>query len=89
MINTVHMIGMTDMGQPIVPADGLCEHWSPGKSPTIQRRECWYCRWADFRKTTEITLQQSVCRCPEARVSVLQGCTNERMPHGEKGRRHD
>lgn len=70
MQKITQIIGLTDAGEPIIPADGLCEHWSPGKSPTIQRRECWYCRWADFRKTTEVTLNQSVCRCPENRVPV-------------------
>lgn len=71
------VIGVTDAGAPIVPAGGTCEHWAPGRNPTLPRRVCWFCRWADFRKTTAATLKQSVCRCPENQLPIIPGSENE------------
>lgn len=74
-------VGVTDGGQPLVLADSTCPHWLPGKMPMLDSRTCWYCRYADFRKTTEVILFQSVCRCPHNRLAVLRGQENEHMEH--------
>lgn len=72
-----NVIGITDEGMPIVLPQHCCEHWAAGKIPMLGIRECWYCRWADFRKTVDVTLAQSVCRCPKNQVIVTPGGKNE------------
>ncbi len=76
-------IGFTDMGQPLVLAEGCCEYWQPGKNKIIGGKSCWYCKYADFRKTTQVVLSQSVCRCPHNQVSIENGMENELLG-GEK-----
>lgn len=87
MTDTNKVIGITDAGQPIVLPEHTCEHWLPGQSPTLNSRTCWYCRWADFRKRTDLTLPQSVCRCPHNRMGVLGGSENEQLEE-QGGERH-
>ena len=36
-------------------------------------RECWYCRYADFRKSTKLHIRSSICRCMENRVDTRFG----------------
>ena len=79
-----NIIGITDEGMPIVLPQHCCEHWSSGNVPMFGSKECWYCRWADFRKSAEVTLEQSVCRCPENRVGVMWTGKNEGYFHSEK-----
>lgn len=71
------ILGFTDWGQPIISAEYHCPYWLPGKAPTLNSKTCWYCRYADFRKTTDAVLFQSVCRCPENRVGIVRGQKNE------------
>ena len=71
------VIGITDEGYPIVTEDHSCPHWvasGPGLSTV---RECWYCKYADFRKRTDLTMAQSVCRCPANRGKIYPGSENE------------
>lgn len=78
MENRKDIIGITDGGMPIVLPQHCCEHWSCGGVPMmIGSKECWYCRWADFRKSAEVALEQSICRCPENRVVVMRNGRNE------------
>lgn len=77
------VIGITDEGMPIVLAQHCCMHWEAGDVPMVGTRECWYCRWADFRKSVDMTLEQSVCRCPKNRVEVTPAGKNENpLPKG-------
>lgn len=69
------VIGVTDDGYPIVTEDYSCAHWT-GASQRLNRvQECWYCRYADFRKSTEIHISSSICRCMENRVDTRFGFT--------------
>lgn len=72
-------IGITDTGQPLVLADGCCEYWIPGSHRLLNSKTCWYCQWADFRKTTLITISHSICRCLENRVPIVRGSENEKL----------
>ena len=45
------IIGFTDEGYPLVLSEHSCKNWLPGARPTLNIRICWYCRYADFRKT--------------------------------------
>ena len=76
------VVGVTDGGRPIVREDYCCPHWAAGGGGLSAVRECWYCRYADFRKRTDVTLSQSVCRCPFNRAGGSNVCGNERMDEG-------
>lgn len=85
MVDTEQWVGITDTGQPLVLADGHCPYYRPGKNRLMRGcATCWYCQWADFRKSVDITLAQSVCRCPQNRVSILSGNKNEQLQNGGK-----
>lgn len=80
------VIGITDEGYPIVTEDYGCPHWANSGHGLTNIPECWYCRYADFRKRTDVTLSQSVCRCPENRGSIFPGSENEAQE--EQGGNH-
>ncbi len=63
------VIGITDDGFPIVTGEHSCAYWQPGAGGLYETQECWYCRYADFRKTSQITLQKSICRNPRCRLT--------------------
>lgn len=71
------IIGITDEGQPIVLPEHTCQYFTSGVCPTASQPICWYCRWADFRKTTDVILSQSICRCRANRVHVPDAWKNE------------
>ncbi|MEG1773790.1 MAG: sensor domain-containing diguanylate cyclase, partial [Oscillospiraceae bacterium] len=73
------IIGITDEGQPIVTADYQCPHFMTQAARLTGVRECWYCEFSDFRKTCDITLKQSLCRCPKNRVKVIATGKNEQI----------
>lgn len=77
-------VGFTDTGQPLVLAEGCCEHWLPGKNRTLNSKTCWYCRYADFRKITGVMLTQSICRCPDNRTHIMDEMKNEELGGHEK-----
>jgi hypothetical protein len=79
MNDTTGVVGITDAGQPIVVPDFVCDHFELGTYPLLNQRICWYCRFSDFRKTTDILLKQSICRCPANQKTVRSGRKNE-MP---------
>ncbi|QNL44096.1 hypothetical protein H8790_11725 [Oscillibacter hominis] len=83
MLNADRIIGLTDSGEPIVLPDHSCAYFIPGKNPTLDFPTCWYCRYADFRKRTDVMLTQSICHCPDNRVDIIPGSENEHL--GEKG----
>lgn len=70
-------IGITDTGQPIVTPEQSCECFKVGEKPLMDSRTCWYCRYADFRKTTAVRLGQSICRCPQNQVPIEVDNKNE------------
>lgn len=78
------VIGITDEGYPIVTEEFGCPHWAGSGRGLASLRECWYCRHADFRKRTDVTLAQSVCRCPENRGRVIPGSENETEESGNE-----
>ena len=82
MSDTEKIVGFTDTGQPLVLPEHSCPRFRPGRDRLLQGRSCWYCQWADFRKTADIALTQSVCRCPENRVTVYHGNENEHLENG-------
>ena len=73
------IVGFTDEGCPLVLSEHSCKSWLPGARPTLNIRTCWYCRYADFRKTADFVLAQSVCRCPQNRLPIVAGSKNESL----------
>ena len=52
-------------GQPVVGEGDACPYWQPGEAPAITAtRECWFCRWSDFRENLETHKSESLCRNP-------------------------
>ncbi len=41
-----------------------CDRFSPRKSLVMPRRECWYCRYADFHLNKPVALEVGICRYP-------------------------
>lgn len=70
-------IGVTDEGMPIVLPQHCCPEFVKQANGLCDTKECWYCKYADFRKTVDMTLAQSICRCPQNRVAVIRGGYNE------------
>lgn len=87
--NTVHgaIIGVTDEGYPLVTEGYSCPHWVGSGGGLSSIRECWYCKYADFRKRTDLAMTQSVCRCPANRREILHGSANEE-PKEQGGTQH-
>ncbi|MEG2177173.1 MAG: hypothetical protein RRY97_09890 [Oscillibacter sp.] len=82
MDKLVHDVaGFTEEGYPIVTHTYHCPLWTAhsavGLCPT---RECWYCAYSDFRKTTSVMLERSVCRHPGNRVHAGQTGPNQSKP---------
>lgn len=71
------VIGVTDEGCPIVTEDYCCAHWKGAAEGLSAVHECWYCKYADFRKRVDLTIYRSVCRCPENRAEITRGSGNE------------
>lgn len=42
-----------------------CDCFSPRQSVVQPRRECWYCRYADFHLDRPMALETGICRFPE------------------------
>ena len=55
---------------PIVKEDDTCPFWeSAGDASLLPMRECWYCKFSDFRKLFGEHRTYSECRCPENLIS--------------------
>ncbi|MFR5011725.1 MAG: hypothetical protein ACLTDI_12600 [Acutalibacteraceae bacterium] len=67
------VIGVTDDGYPIVTEDYSCPYFTGTSRSMPAVRECWYCRHADFRKSTKPDIRSSICRRMENRVDTRFG----------------
>jgi hypothetical protein len=57
--------GMSKDSYPVVREDDTCPHWTfTGGDSLAPMRECWYCKYSDFRKDISEHRAQSVCRRP-------------------------
>lgn len=83
------IIGFTDDGQPLVTALYSCPLWEEGPQCFSSIRECWYCRYADFRKTNNILLGQSICRCPQNRIVLAPNSKNEQIEVKDPDQKHN
>lgn len=66
------IIGITDDGYLIVAPEFSCRYFEQDEKCTSNIKECWYCRYSDFRKSSQIMLENSVCRHPMKRVEVVR-----------------
>ena len=55
---------MTD--QDIWPCQG-CAFFKPRETDALVKKECWYCRYADFRVSEEESLNVGLCCWPKER----------------------
>jgi hypothetical protein len=70
-------VGTTDAGQPIVLPEFSCESFAPGAYPLLNQKICWYCRFSDFRKNTDIMLKRSICHCADNKQAVQENRKND------------
>lgn len=52
--------------------DHVCRYFEADDTTTYDVKECWYCRYADFRRSNEIMLENSVCRHILNRVKPIR-----------------
>ena len=76
LIEPEGIIGITDDGYPIVTGEYACPYWQAGTEGLCSMRECWYCKFADFRKTSHMTLQKSICRNLRCRIVSAGGISS-------------
>jgi hypothetical protein len=52
-----------DKGLMIVKENYCCEHWEPNDDVLVQMRECWCCKWSNFRTDNKNSSSEcySVC----------------------------
>lgn len=49
-----------------VRENGTCAHWEADGLPGMAiLRECWFCRWANFRTDPDVYRHTGICRDPE------------------------
>lgn len=54
---------MPDDAYPMVRENDTCPHWEyRGDERLSPMRECWYCKFSDFRKDLSEQLTNSLCR---------------------------
>ena len=50
----------------LVKEDDSCRFWEySGDASLLPMRECWYCKYSDFRKKHGEHKTLSVCHCPQ------------------------
>ena len=60
-----------DGAYPVVRENDTCPHWkNAGNESLSPMRECWYCKYSDFRKDLNEHRTFSVCRCPINRCNM-------------------
>ena len=42
-------IKYNEVGKMIVTENHCCEHWEPDDGALVPMKECWCCRWSEFR----------------------------------------
>lgn len=78
------LVGINDAGFPLVSSTYACCYFKRQADSLCDIEECWYCAYADFRKS-EVQLNISLCRHPYNRVPVLLSKRNENLYYLQKG----
>lgn len=63
------VIGVTAAGRPIIKSTGYCAHFERQQSALTGARECWYCKYADFREDTVLQKHYGICKWEQGRLS--------------------
>lgn len=42
-----------DVGMMVVREDHCCDHFEPNDDALVPMRECWCCKWSEFRSEKE------------------------------------
>lgn len=64
------ILGYTDDGIPIVTPTYNCDFFVGEENCLCFVRECWYCKYADFRKCISATMSQSTCHCCANKIQL-------------------
>ncbi len=52
-----------EMGLLVVKEDFLCEHFEPDDGALVPMKECWCCKWSDFRAEVKNPAGESYSVC--------------------------
>ncbi len=50
-------------GLKIVREDYCCEHWEPDDGALVPMKECWCCKWSNFRTDMKSNEVESLSVC--------------------------
>ncbi len=50
-------------GLRIVKEDYCCEHWEPDDGALVPMRECWCCKWSNFRTGNKGNFEDNYSVC--------------------------
>ena len=48
------IVGYNNEGYKIVSEGDFCEHWEPEHGTLVPMKECWCCKWSDFRSNLKM-----------------------------------
>ncbi len=65
------VIGITALGRPIITSTGCCAYFERQNSALACTRECWYCKYADFRENTALQKRYGICRRERGKSSPM------------------
>ena len=62
-----------DDGLKVVREDYCCEHWEPDEGVLVPMRECWCCKWSNFRNDGKDSSAEnlSVCNYEGNRITAV------------------
>ncbi|QOX63008.1 hypothetical protein FRZ06_06455 [Anoxybacterium hadale] len=67
---TPDVIGTSAAGWWIITSTGCCANFERQESALACARECWYCKYADFRENTALQKHYGTCRRKSSKPSV-------------------
>jgi len=50
-------------GYPLIHECDSCNHFEPGREVLVPMKECWSCKWSDFRENAQDG-EMSICKYP-------------------------
>lgn len=64
------IIGYSDDCRPIVTPTYCCDLFLGQEDSLCLIQECWYCKYADFRKSIDVKLNHSICHHPKNQINT-------------------
>ncbi len=65
-------LGYSDEGYPLILSYSVCELFEASGDSSYPMKECWYCKHADFRKSTDVVIENSICKNPLKKITIIK-----------------